>query len=62
MTLQVGEFFATDYPTLEGGFTMEGDDLDAMLAELRREYAVVEEPTFSNRHGWRVRVYEHELS
>ena len=58
MELHVGEFWSVEYPTLEGGFTMEGDDLQAMLRELRGEYAVVEEPTFTSRHGWCVKVYE----
>lgn len=58
MTLHVGEFWSVEYPTLEGGFTMEGDSLQEMLEELRGEYAIVEEPTFTSSHGWRVMVYE----
>ena len=44
MKVEVGEFFALDYPTLEGGFTAEVDDLAAFLEELRGEYAFVSEP------------------
>lgn len=59
MTISVGEFFALNYPSLEGGFTAEVDDLDVFVEELRGEYAYVEEPTHSMRHGWGVKVYEH---
>lgn len=58
MKVEVGEFFAFDYPTLEGGFTAEVDDLPALLEELRGEYAFVDEPRM-RRGIWSVKVYEH---
>lgn len=56
--IEVGEFFATNYPSLEGGFKADIDDLDAFLEELRGEYAYVGKPSYSKRHGWCVDVYE----
>jgi len=57
MRVEVGEFFSVDYPTLEGGFAEEVDDLSAFLEELRGEYAEVDEPRLV-RGTWTVRVYE----
>lgn len=59
MVVEVGEFFALNYPTLEGGFTCVDDDLDALVAELRCEYAFVDEPQKTSQGCW-IRVYEHE--
>ena len=57
--VEVGEFFAVNYPTLEGGFTAEGENLEAVLDELRNCYPVVAEPSFAQGQGWYVAVYEH---
>lgn len=58
ITVEVGEFFALNYPSLEGGFKADVDDLDAFLKELRGEYAYVGKPSYSKRYGWGVKVYE----
>lgn len=61
-TVHVGEYSALNYPTLEGGFTVDVDSLESLMEELEGEYAAVgcirEIKRGEFAGGYEVRVYE----
>ena len=59
MTVEIGEYFAVNYPTIEGGFTVDTDNINQLVNELKSEYAFVSEPVYSKQYGWAIKVYEH---
>lgn len=54
--IEVGEFFSTDYPTLEGGFTIETNDPIEELKALAHEYAYIDVVKLSDTY-YVVKVY-----
>lgn len=57
VNVYVSELFAVDYPSLEGGYTLEANSIDEAIAELEGSYYLVDEPK-KWRDGYSVRVYE----
>lgn len=61
-TVHVGEFSAPNYPSLEGGFKVNVDDVDKLAEELKGEYPVVDKPrkirTGEFAGDYEIKVYE----
>lgn len=59
MLVVVNELFAVNYPTLEGGFTIETNDITATIKELKQEYAFVDECMHKYNGHIEIDVYMH---
>lgn len=60
ISLEVCERFAIDYPTIEGGYIIDTDDIEHTINELKKYYAFVDAPFNSIRYGWTIDVFENK--